>query len=387
MFRASSKEYANYDKSKYIEEEYIKQKRESESVKHLNSLLLDSSLKSETLPKIEYNSKIIKCGKYYQIYERKDTISRQIKGYEKTKIKEKNINNLLYDIEEDNIFNLDTNISNSPSLKEIEEKNIQRSKNNMCRLILANQDIFKTFITLTFAEDMQDIKKANYEFQKFRRKIKRTFPEFLYVAVTEFQKNGKVHYHLITNIGYDNLKLINENISLNKLYQIINENANMRLYKSVKGTININLKMNDFPICLRYQNGKLENTKMTYNYKTHSLKIFKTIKYWNNGFTNVMSLDLLCGSENVARYMSKYMMKDLDNRLWGHNRYMYSQELQKPEIIYLDSNNNAERFILDSYLESGNIKYSNVYKDKFDNVISFTEIESNDIATIPFYIK
>lgn len=375
----SSIKYLPQAQEKYYLKEYEEILRQSPGVKHLEALLLDSSLKSRTIPKIQYDIKCITCGKYKQIFRKNYSTTRELDGWENNKkeIKKNKVEKILQSIDEDNIYNLNTDIKKEPSLKEIEEKNIIRSKNNMCRLILSNEDQFKTFITLTFKENIKDIEKSNYEFQKFIRKIKRAFPSLIYIAVPEFQKNDKIHYHLITNIDYNNDFLINENISLKKLYQIKGENANLDEFKEENIILNDNEHMNDREVVLRLQNGVYHNTKKTFNHKTKSLKIFKTIKFWQNGFSNVMELNGLCQG-NIAGYMAKYMMKDLDNRLFGKKRYFYSQNVIKPQISYLDSSNDIDKMIFSLDLQNSEVKFFKRYKDVFNNEIDFIELKSDN---------
>lgn len=347
----------------------------------LGNSLLDSSLKSRTLPKNAYDIKVIKCGNYIQYFKNNLIHYKQEEGWEKEK-KEKSkeekrkLIQILKEIEEDNLFNINTNITKEPSIKKIEEKNIIRSKNQMCRLILSNNEIWKSFITLTFSEDVRNIEYANYEFNKFIKKIKRVYPKLSYLVVPEFQKNERIHYHLITNIEYSNNKLINENIQLMKLYQNINIKSNIVIDKNFNlqnHTLQV-IKKNDLKIFFRKQDGKWENTKQTFNHKTKQLKTFKTIKYWNKGFTNIMPLNLLCGS-NVAGYMAKYMMKDLDNRLFGKKRYFFSQNLTMPVIEYLNSSNEIDKFIFESDLECNEIIFQKKFKDFFKNEIEFIEMK------------
>ncbi|MGU9287880.1 rolling circle replication-associated protein, partial [Clostridium perfringens] len=77
------------------------------------------------------------------------------------------------------------------------EKVCRRAMNDLRRLINTN---FKRgssrFITLTFKDNVQDLKYSNYEFKKF---VKR-FEYYLgykvqYTVVIEFQKRGAIHYH------------------------------------------------------------------------------------------------------------------------------------------------------------------------------------------------
>lgn len=86
--------------------------------------------------------------------------------------------------------------------------NMYKSRNNLRRLINANFDEHSKFITLTFRENLTDVKKANYEFMKFIQRLRYRYKGFKYVAVIEFQKRGAVHYHMISDLPYiDNSEL------------------------------------------------------------------------------------------------------------------------------------------------------------------------------------
>ena len=86
------------------------------------------------------------------------------------------------------------------------EENYQQTqkarRDNIRRLITQNFDLNDKFVSLTFAENMTDISKANYEFKKFVVRMKRKYPNFEYVAVIEFQKRGAIHYHMVCNLPY-----------------------------------------------------------------------------------------------------------------------------------------------------------------------------------------
>ena len=58
------------------------------------------------------------------------------------------------------------------------------------------------FATLTFKENIEDIKKANYEFLKFIKRMRCGYGDFKYLAVIEFQDRGAIHYHMISDFGY-----------------------------------------------------------------------------------------------------------------------------------------------------------------------------------------
>lgn len=61
-------------------------------------------------------------------------------------------------------------------------------------------EYFKTFITLTFGENISNIKKANKCFNIWRTRIKKEYNNFKYVCVPEYQKRGAVHFHILSNL-------------------------------------------------------------------------------------------------------------------------------------------------------------------------------------------
>lgn len=80
--------------------------------------------------------------------------------------------------------------------------NMYKARNNLRRLINANFHEHSKFITLTFKENLTDVKKANYEFMKFIQRLRYRYKGFKYIAVIEFQKRGAVHYHMISDLPY-----------------------------------------------------------------------------------------------------------------------------------------------------------------------------------------
>jgi hypothetical protein len=82
-----------------------------------------------------------------------------------------------------------------------------RTRNTVRRLVAANFDAKNdTFLTLTFADNIQDLDYANKLFKSFIRSLRLYLREahgpeiadaFKYLAVLEFQKRGAIHYHVI----------------------------------------------------------------------------------------------------------------------------------------------------------------------------------------------
>lgn len=137
-----------------------------------------------------------------------------------------------------------------------------KAREKVRRLITANFNENDLFITLTFKENMTDVKQANYELKKFLQKMKRKQSDFLHVTVLEFQKRGAVHYHMVCN------------------------------YR------------------LRWES--------TEQLKEHERELAKT---WTHGFVDIVDIKHV---DNVGAYLVKYMSKqNYDDRLEGNKRYFF----------------------------------------------------------------
>ncbi|MFR2585199.1 MAG: hypothetical protein ACLTAK_01375 [Bacilli bacterium] len=289
--------------------------------KHPLSLLLDNSLISPTQNK-SYTIKVIQCGEYYQIYRFNKIKIKNDKIKEKINDK-KNSVDLWIDVDTDKLIKFE-NYQKKPSRGVIVKKNIDRSKFQLQRLIKANENKFKTFITLTFSDNLKSIEEANKKFDIWRTKIKSIYKDFSYVCVPEFQKRGAVHYHLLTDLEIENE------------YQYIRRN-----------------KLTKVKLILP-QEGK--NSQFD-------------VKYWSYGFTSVFNVKDI----NIVGYLSKYMTKDIDNRLFGKRRYLCSNNLIKPNEYYINLYDDQEFSIIADILANSDITYDSSYLDVFGDVIDYTE--------------
>lgn len=83
------------------------------------------------------------------------------------------------------------------------QNNQHKARNNLRRLITANFDANSKFITLTFKDNVTDVKRANREFKKFVQRLRYRFgKDFKYAAVIQFQDRGAVHYHMMSDLKY-----------------------------------------------------------------------------------------------------------------------------------------------------------------------------------------
>lgn len=139
-----------------------------------------------------YHRKIIISGKYIELYEYEKTLRRDF-----TRTKKKRPD----PVQEE----LDARIDPEPSAESKQMKkrkdSISRTRTEIRRLINCNQD-FTKFYTLTFKDNITDVKIANKHFSKFIMRMEYRYEDFKYVSVIEFQKRGAVHYHFLCNLPY-----------------------------------------------------------------------------------------------------------------------------------------------------------------------------------------
>ncbi len=257
-----------------------------------------------------YNIKLVECGDYTQIYlyENKKMI----------KSKKKLHNDL--ELEKLDLKLNDTSNSKVKSLcNKIEMRSIMRSKLECQRLAKSNINDWQTFITLTFKENITDIEVANKQFRNYIDKIKRVKKDFKYLCIPEFQKRGAVHYHLLTNLEC---------------------NSNFVPKRDFKNLYN--------PSSKRWK-------KINYY----------DLKYWKNGYS---SAEPIAGNpKKIIGYISKYMTKDIDNRLFNRHRYFYSRNLVTPQESYIDTDDTKNLNIYSKIIQEANLVYHNSYRNPYDN--------------------
>lgn len=118
--------------------------------------------------------------------------------------------------------------------RENRAKIARRARETVRRTINANPQLNK-FLTLTYAENMTDIDRSRKELDNFFKRLKRQFPRFAYVCVIEFQKRGAVHFHLLCNLPFVDVKALAEVwghgfIKLNRIDNVDNVGAYVTKY-------------------------------------------------------------------------------------------------------------------------------------------------------------
>lgn len=189
---------------------------------------------------------------------------------------------------------------------EIRNDSLYRSSQLLDSLVTCNYKEFVSFLTLTFAKNEKDLTSANRKFNKWTESIRKKFPNFKYLAVPEFQKRGAVHYHILTNIpcGSDLIPR--------------------------------------------------RRSKTLYNPSTNKTTVLEyySLKYWTHGYSSAFDISTTDDNFNIAKYIQKYFWKDIDDRLFGRRKIMYSQNLEKPIDYFIDSDSQEMEKILNNLIEN-----------------------------------
>lgn len=201
--------------------------------------------------------------------------------------------------------------SEKPSDKAIEES-LRRTRTTIFDYALSNN--FSYFVTFTFNPkkvDRYSIESTSNIMKYWLNRQKKHSPNFAYVIVPEFHKDGAIHFHAL-----------------------------IRDYNAELKSTNV------------FQNGK----------RVYNLTGFTA------GFTNAQKLD--DDQTKAAAYLTKYITKDMINR-FNKRRYWASKNLRKPVKRY----ESLSELGLDSYIFDDNLVFSSdkydisVYQFKRDSAI------------------
>ena len=239
-----------------------------------------------------------------------------------------------------------------------------RAKNVLLDIIESTN--FQWFVALTFDNNIvgdrlnDDIVKKF--FKKWRKYIRRKFPEMYYVAVPEYHMKGGLHYHmLIGNISAEQLKLV---YSGNVCASFTKKGNCSKTYFD-KVSKNFDLKITD------------------------GLPIYN-ITAWKYGFSTASEVQ---NTEAVKHYLTDYITKGhVDERFFSKKRFFCSQNVLRPWIekyhVLLSSD---ENFQIKKFYDENNLSemleneglyltedYGVEYQDSDKQYVVFT----NDMETL-----
>ena len=216
--------------------------------------------------------------------------------------------------------------SDQPSDKAIEES-LRRTRTTIFDYALSNN--FSYFVTFTFNPkkvDRYSIESTSNIMKYWLNRQKKHSPNFAYVIVPEFHKDGAIHFHALIRDYHAELKSTNV-----------------------------------------FQNGK----------RVYNLTGFTA------GFTNAQKLD--DDQTKAAAYLTKYITKDMINR-FNKRRYWASKNLHKPVKRYESlSELGLDPYIFDDNLVFSSDKYNiSVYQFKRDSAIDsiYDSLIDRDISTL-----
>lgn len=288
-----------------------------------SSLLLDSSLIIATKLK-KYNYKVVRCGDYLQLYYYPSiNVRNAINKLDINDLKKEKdfILNQSFNIEEslekDVILNNSISLTSGEKSKKILDKNIIRTKLELQRIAKTNAECWTSFVTLTYKDNFTDIQASKKHLHSCLTQVARLKPDFKYLCIIEFQKRGAIHYHLLTNLSLQDKDIIVPQKDNNKYYDL---------------------------------------------------------KQWKHGFSGYE--DVSGDIKKIVGYISKYMSKECDDRLFGVRRYSYSRNLKQAIIEYIDTSVDKQLEYLQSLLKDRAEVFSNTYLDKFNNEVFFRELQT-----------
>lgn len=197
------------------------------------------------------------------------------------------------------------------------KQTVRDARNTTRRLALMNFESGDKFLTLTFDpkrfndDDLRDTLFTDKEFKKFIQRFNYHYGVKLkYLAVREFHKSGRIHYHMIC----------------------------------------------DWKKNLLFEDEIRENER------------FLGEKIWKNGFVDIKQLDHV---DNVGAYIIKYMTKNVAMEFFkGKKVYLCSKGLERP-MIYRDVEAEA---ILKAYdLQAKKEVFTNSYESEYLGTITYKE--------------
>lgn len=189
---------------------------------------------------------------------------------------------------------------------------LNKARNNIIRLVNCNPELC-TFITFTYASNMQDLKQSKEDLRQCIRYMQKFWKGLKYLYVLEYQRRGAIHYHMLCNI----------------------------------------------PMTIKTaRNGEYKSTEQK------ELEQYFHEVYWPYGWVDIRNLKEQ-GVTNVGLYVSVYLVEDLLSlNLEGARCYGYSRNLDKPTVSVISQECTMED-IIKEYQDWYNIQYISSYNISF----------------------
>lgn len=200
--------------------------------------------------------------------------------------------------------------------EERRKQTLRDSKNQLRRLAIRNFEPGKTlFMTLTYRNEGHlsyfDIDTADKHFRIFIQTLREESEQhFKYIAVREFTKKGRIHFHLLIDFKIDG-----------DLYE---------------GSCDLKRWERDIA------------------------------KVWGHGFVDIK---ITTHIDNVGAYLSKYMTKEIEYDYFRNKKYyLCSQGLKRPEVF-----TGEIALALYESMKKENKVYTNTYESEYLGNITYIE--------------
>jgi hypothetical protein len=141
---------------------------------------------------------MIVSGKKVELYHYEEAIFKNKKNNKRINYKKRTKDEVIKQVKECENEEFKMEVMRSFSLR--------RTRAKIIRLVDSNPDL-NAFVTLTFKDNITDLREANSVFKSFIKRLKRQVKDLRYLAVPEFQKRGAVHYHVLVNFEMRNEEL------------------------------------------------------------------------------------------------------------------------------------------------------------------------------------
>ena len=87
--------------------------------------------------------------------------------------------------------------------------NLTRARREIRRVVWSNWNKYSKFLTLTYADNMQDRKQFLKDFKDFNKTMSRRGYPLRYIYVLEYQKRGAIHCHMVLfNPEYIDIRIL-----------------------------------------------------------------------------------------------------------------------------------------------------------------------------------